>query len=224
MMSCPRHPLAAAHAGHCAACLIEGAFFEPEAAEGGRRREFTILIPLGGSRGLHRLSGAGAGRARTPHAIEDVGSPGAAGISHGVRAAADAPGGLARRWCRSAGGGGRRRRRVARSSLASSGGARPIVGQVRTGRLDAGRATGFLRALVASTGQAHAAGLVHGAIGPGNVISDGRSAYLLDFGLRAIVSPPDAGRASAFGDLEGFAALERSVRDAVSPGVKFQAL
>ena len=51
MMSCPRHPLAAAHAGHCAACLIEGAFFEPEAAEGGGRRELTILIPLGGSPG-----------------------------------------------------------------------------------------------------------------------------------------------------------------------------
>ena len=139
MMSCPRHPLAAAHAGHCAACLIEGAFVEPEAAERGRRRELTILVPLGGSPGSDR-------------------------------------------------------------------------------------AVGFLRALVASTGQAHAAGLVHGAIGPANVVSDGRSAYLLDFGLRAIVSPPDASRASASGDLEGFAALERSVRDALSPGVTFQAL
>ena len=100
----------------------------------------------------------------------------------------------------------------------------PIVGQVRNGRLDEVRAAGFLRALVASSGQAHAAGLVHGAIGPGNVMSDGRCAFLLDFGLRAIVSPPDAGRASASGDLEGLAALERSVRDALSPGLKFQAL
>jgi hypothetical protein len=139
MMACPRHPLAAAHAGHCAACLIEGAFFEPDA--GGR-----AFVLSGFRRGT------------------------------------------------------------------------PIVGQVRTGRLDAGRAAGFLRVLVASAGQAHAAGLVHGAIGPGNVMSDGRSAFLLDFGLRAIVLPPDAGPSSASGDLEGFAALERSVRDGDSAG------
>src|SRR4029450_7125428 len=49
MMACPRHPLAAAHGGHCAACLIEGAFCEPEPAEAGGRRGLTILSPLGGA-------------------------------------------------------------------------------------------------------------------------------------------------------------------------------
>jgi hypothetical protein len=222
-MSCPRHPLAAAHAGHCAACLIEGAFFEPEAPEGGRRREFTILIPLGGSPGstvfLVREQAA-RGRLMRVKTWDRPVPPGFLTEFERLRTRLDV--------CR---GGSVE---VPEAAAVDAGGrafvlsvfrrGTPIVGQVRTGRLDAGRAAGFLRALAASTGQAHAAGLVHGAIGPGNVMSDGRSAFLLDFGLRAIVSPPDAVRASASGDLEGFAALERSVRDAVSPGVTFQAV
>jgi len=223
MMSCPRHPLAAAHAGHCAACLIEGAFFEPEAAEGGRRRELTILVPLGASPGstvfLVREQAA-RGRLMRVKTWDRPVPPGFLTEFEQLRTRLDG-------WR----GGGVE---VPEAAAVDAGGCAfvlsefrrgtPIVGQVRTGRLDAGRATGFLRALVASTGQAHAAGLVHGAIGPGNVMSDGRSAFLLDFGLRAIVSPPDAGQASAFGDLEGFAALERGVRDAVSPAVASQTL
>ena len=223
MMSCPRHPLAAAHAGHCPACLLEGAFIEPEAAEGGRRRELTILIPLGRSPGsavfLVREQG-GRGRLMRLKTWDRLAPPGFLTEFERLRTRLDPwrGGGVEVPEAAALDAGGR--------AFVLSGFRRgtPIAGQVRTGRLDAGRAAGFLRALVASTGQAHAAGLVHGAIGPGNVMSDGRSAYLLDFGLRAIVSPPDAGRASAFGDLEGFAALERSVRDAVSPGVTFQAL
>ena len=223
MMSCPRHPLAAAHAGHCAACLIEGAFFEPEAAEGSRRRELTILIPLGGSQGstvfLVREQGA-RGRLMRLKTWDRPAPPGFLAEFERLRTRLDPWRGGAVEVPEAAAvdAGGR--------AFVLSGFRRgtPIVRQVFTGRLDAHRAVDFLRALVASTGQAHAAGLVHGAIGPGNVMTDGRSAFLLDFGLRAIVSPPDAGRASASGDLEGFATLERSVRDAVSPGAKSQAL
>ena len=223
MMSCPRHPLAAAHAGHCAACLIEGAFFEPEAAEGGGRRELTILIPLGGSPGstvfLVREHGA-RGRLMRLKTWDRPAPPGFLAEFERLRTRLEAWGGAGIEVPEAAAvdAGGR--------AFVLNGFRRgtAIVGQVLRGRLAADRAVGLLRALVASTGQAHAAGLVHGAIGPGNVMSDGRSAFLLDFGLRAIVSPPDAGRASASGDLEGFATLERSVRDAVSPGAKSQAL
>ena len=223
MMSCPRHPLAAAHAGHCPACLLEGAFIEPEAAEGSRRRELTILIPLGRSPGsavfLVREQG-GLGRLMRLKTWDRPAPPGFLTEFERLRTRLDPwrGGGVEVPEAAALDAGGR--------AFVLSGFRRgtPIAGQVCTGRLDAGRAAGFLRALAASTAQAHAAGLVHGAIGPGNVMSDGRSAFLLDFGLRAIVSPPDAGRPSASGDLDGFAALERSVRDAVSPGAEFQAL
>jgi hypothetical protein len=214
-MICARHPAAAAHAGHCAACLIEGAFGEAEAGNKVRRRDLTILIPLGGSRGstvfLVREQGTRGrlmrlktwDRPARPEFLMEFEELRArlqecrgAGVEVPVAAAVDPEG-----------------RAFVLSDFRQG---TPIVGQVLAGRLGSETAVGFLRALVVSTGEAHAAGLVHGAVGPGNVISDGRSAYLLDFGLRTAVSGPPAGAPSASGDLDGFAALERSVWDAVS--------
>ena len=196
-MSCARHPLAAAHAGHCPACLIEGAFFEPEAAEGGGRRALTILMPLGGSPGSAVFLVREQGRARRLLRLKTWRRPAPPGLSHGVRTAAHAPGGVAAAPVSKC-----RRRRpstpaVARSCSASSGRALPIVGQVRIGTRStlAGRVA-LLRALVASTGRGTRRGL--GAwrrSAPATSSSDGRSAYLLDFGLTAIVSRPDAGLA-----------------------------
>jgi len=214
-MICARHPAAAPRAGHCAACLIEGAFGEAEAGGEVRRRDLTILIPLGGSRGstvfLVREQGARGrlmrlktwDRQARPEFLTEFEQLRArlqecrgAGVDVPEAAAVDAKG-----------------RAFVLSEFRQGS---PIVGQVFASRLGTEEAVGFLRALVVSTGEAHAAGLVHGAVGPGNVISDGRSAYLLDFGLRTAVSGPHAGVRSVSGDLDDFAALERSVRDAVS--------
>ena len=140
MMSCPRHPLAAAHAGHCAACLIEGAFFEPEAAEGGRRRELTILIPLGGSPGstvfLVREQGA-RGRLMRLKTWDRPAPPGFLTEFERLRTRLD---GVARRRCRSAGGGGRRcRRSRVRAQRVPAGHADRRTGPHRTPRRWQGR-------------------------------------------------------------------------------------
>ena len=142
MMSCPRHPLAAAHAGHCPACLMEGAFFEPEAAEGGRRRELTILIPLGGSPGstvfLVREHGA-RGRLMRLKTWDRPAPPGFLAEFERLRTRLEAWGGAGIEVPEAAAvdAGGR--------AFVLNGFRRgtAIVGQVRTGRLDAGRAAGF---------------------------------------------------------------------------------
>ena len=90
----------------------------------------------------------------------------------------------------------------------------PLLDRVRSGRLDPEEAIACLTRLRELANSAHARGLVHGSIVPGNVIvqPDSASAYLLDFGLAPLFtsSDDDAGYASA--DLVGFAALSRMVR------------
>ena len=61
----------------------------------------------------------------------------------------------------------------------------PLLDRVRSGRLDPEEAIACLTRLRELATSAHARGLVHGSIVPGNVIvqPDSASAYLLDFGL-----------------------------------------
>ena len=211
-MTCPRHPLAAVHAGHCGACLLEDAFTGPGGSVAGFDRALTIQMPLGESPN----SAVFLVREQGPHARllrlktwRVPAPPGFLAAFERLRTRL--------RACRADGidvpdaatidGIGR--------GLVLSGFRQglPIVGQVRSGRIHLDDAIALLRRLGAAAGEAHAAGLVHESVGPGNVIADGRTGYLLDFGLTTLACGPGPVPPAARGDLDGFAALERMVRE-----------
>ncbi|MEO7270924.1 MAG: hypothetical protein ABIX28_19520 [Vicinamibacterales bacterium] len=85
----------------------------------------------------------------------------------------------------------------------------PLLTCVRSGRITPEAAMTRLMALQALAGRAHARGLIHGSVVPGNVIlHPGEGAvYLLDFGLASLVRSSDDEAPSAAADLAGFAAL-----------------
>jgi len=90
----------------------------------------------------------------------------------------------------------------------------PIVDRVRSCQLDPEDAIVRLEPLISLMRRAHARGLVHGSIVPGNVMlrPDSGSAYLLDFGLTALMTPiQDAPLASV--DVVGFARLTKTMRE-----------
>ena len=97
----------------------------------------------------------------------------------------------------------------------------PILERVGAGRLDREQARALLRPLVSLVHRAHACGLAHGAIVPGNVIVEIESgrARLLDFGITPLLTSRQDHPTLAAADLDGFATLERRLRDLpIDPG------
>jgi serine/threonine-protein kinase len=90
----------------------------------------------------------------------------------------------------------------------------PIVDRVRCGRLDPDEAVARLTSLGTVVEKAHARGLAHGSIVPGNVIVDAESgrARLLDFGLTPLMSAKRDSLTLAANDLSGLAALLRVLK------------
>ena len=88
----------------------------------------------------------------------------------------------------------------------------PLLDCVATGRLSASGAHDALTGLAETIRAAHARGLSHGSIVPGNVLwRPNGSIFVLDFGLApclALAEPPIAWPQS---DLAGFASLEHSL-------------
>jgi serine/threonine protein kinase len=90
----------------------------------------------------------------------------------------------------------------------------PILDRVRSGRLNPEDACARLAPLLELTHRAHARGLVHGSIVPGNVIiQPGSAACLLDFGLAPLFAVPGGDVALRSADVAGFAALARTLRE-----------
>ena len=91
----------------------------------------------------------------------------------------------------------------------------PILDRVRSGRLEREEAVARLTPLIAVMASAHARGLVHGSIVPGNVIvgAASDSARLLDFGHAALMAPSENGAALAAADLAGFELVARRLRE-----------
>ena len=89
----------------------------------------------------------------------------------------------------------------------------PLLDRVKARKLSLDDARVALRVLRERTVAAHTKGLVHGSVTSGNILSGSNGAFLLDFGLAAVVGAGDAAEvASPRADLAGFDQLEQSLR------------
>jgi serine/threonine protein kinase len=222
-LACARHPLAATHRYYCAACLLEEALtpadiVAPTSMEAsdekhrGGTRHLTIQMPLGESASAsvflvkgehpdlrflrlktwHRPAAPGF-LARFQQLQEQLEGWDCEAIVPPLAASIDATG------CPSVLSGFRQ--------------GVPILDRVKSGRLDPDDACARLTPLIELTHRAHARGLVHGSIVPGNVIIQpgSASACLLDFGLAPLFAVPGGDVAFRSADLAGFAALARTL-------------
>ena len=91
----------------------------------------------------------------------------------------------------------------------------PLLDRVRHGRLDPASGVASLESVIRATRGAHAVGLFHGSIVPGNVIFDPSSAtaFLLDFGLNVLVHERRRDSTNAAADDAGFGVLIRMLRE-----------
>lgn len=90
----------------------------------------------------------------------------------------------------------------------------PLLDSVRAGWLHRERASAGLRQLRETLDAAHARGLAHGSVVPGNVFAarpDG-APYLLDFGLTLLLSGPGAASERAAADREGLARIQAQLQ------------
>ena len=223
-MTCPRHPHARYHRGHCAVCLFEEA--QALAPGGGASaaqlsdpalpaaNDFTIQMPLGDSPFASVFLVRGNGPALRLLRLKTWKTPAPDGFLarfHELQArledwadpAIDPP------LAAGVDVFGRP------SVLTPFRQGVPILDAVRSGRLRSEDALACLTSLVALTRRAHARGLVHGSIVAGNVIVQPRSrtAWLLDFGFAPLFLPRGSEGAFASEDLAGFAALGDTLRE-----------
>jgi serine/threonine protein kinase len=213
-VACRRHPNAASFREHCAACLLEEALAPEHEEFRARTRQLTIQVPLGESTSssvflvksggpaprLLRLKTwrrpAVAGFLARFHRLQaQLESWGVEDIDRPLAASVDASG------CPSV-------LTVFRQGV-------PILDRVRSGRLDREEAVARLTPLIALMVSAHARGLAHGSIVPGNVIvgPDSAPARLLDFGHATLMAPSENDATLAVADLAGFAVLARGFRE-----------
>ena len=223
-MACTRHRIATTHRGYCAACLLEEALAPAEAVaptsmvatdekHRGGTRQLTIQVPLGESASASVFLVKGEGPALRLLRLKTWRRPAPAGFLarfHELQARLEdwASEGIVPPLAASVDATG------CPSVLCEFRQGVPILDSVRSGRLDPEDAIARLTPLIALTHSAHARGLVHGSIVPGNVIvqRDSASAYLLDFGFAPLFGVPVNEVAFASADLAGFAALARTLQ------------
>ena len=222
--------MARTHGGYCAACLLEEALAPAEAVaptstvetdetHRGGTRHVTIQVPLGQSASASVFLVKGEGPALRLLRLKTWRRPAPAGFLsrfHQLQARLEewASEGIVPLLAASVDATG------CPSVLSEFRQGVPLLDSVRSGRLDPEDAIARLTPLIALTHSAHALGLVHGSIVPGNVIvqRDSASAYLLDFGLAPLFGVPVNEVAFASADLAGFAALTRMVQGASRSG------
>src|SRR4051812_37923807 len=199
-MKCQRHPAAAAHAGHCAACLLEEALLARQ--DTAVASELTIEMPLGetAAGSVHLVRAAPRApllRLKTWHAAAPARFlPAFATLRDGLRTwgTPEVAAPLAATV----------NERGLPSVLSTFRSGMPIATLVANGRMDRARAAAHLDHLERVIRSGHTRGLVHGSIRAGNVkaLADGSPAYLLDFGLAALLGRADAAPGPA-ADLAG---------------------
>lgn len=211
-MTCVRHPKAAAHGAHCAACLFEDALVAGQEVVLAPVAPFTILVPLGEtfsasvllvrteppSRQLFRL--------KTWHIPAPVGfldrvQELRAQLTNWSEPSIAVP---CAAWVNADG------RPCVLSEFRQGV---LLLDRVKSGRLSQEIAGALLGQLRNVTRAAHRRGLGHGSIVPGNVlvgISD-NSGHLLDFGLTAVLTTSTS-QPSEAADEAGFVALHQALQ------------
>jgi len=224
-VACLRHPTAATHRNFCAACLLEEALAPGNGSEAGPlvwtgekqapgMPPLSIQVPLGRSPSssvflvrteelVPRLLRLKTWHVRAPDGFlarfqelkERLASWNDGGIDPPLAAGLDAAG--------------------CPSVLTEFRQGLPILDRVRSGALGQEAAVALLQPLMALTRAAHERGLVHGSIGPGNVIvqPDAATACLLDFGLVRLLDGSARQGLSPSADLAGWDALARALRE-----------
>jgi len=213
-VACRRHPLAAQHGGHCAACLLEEAIGDVSEEPTQGARQLRLQVPLGETASssvflvksegspsrLLRLKvwrrPAEAGFLARFHQLQhQLDALGVEDMPRPLAAVVDAAG--------------------CPSVLSDFARGVPLLDRVRSGRLESGAAIACLAPLIAVVERAHAHDLAHGALVPGNVIVDCDSgrARLLDFGLTPLLIAAYDPAALASSDRLGFAVLTKTLQN-----------
>ncbi len=220
-MTCARHPAAANHRGHCAACLLENAIGQdPQPPVPQTDDSITIQLPLGRSLSssvlLVRSNGAPFRllRMKTWHAAAPSDFMSRfqrlqRKLSEWNDAAVRAP--LAA-WVDAS-------RRASVLSEFNQG--VPIIDRVQSGGLDPDDAEACLDRLRDIICTGHRRGLVHGSLGSGNIIVTARCdrAYLLDFGHAALVADDSDDPPAPSVDIAALDGLTAAVRRQTSPSL-----
>jgi serine/threonine protein kinase len=211
-MPCLRHPTTAVHGRYCAACLLEQALLAHEDIASAATAQYRVQLPLGEtaygavyvvrSDDNGRLFRLKTWHGQAPPAFMERFEELRANLESWAEPLISVP---LRAWVDQAG---------RPSVLNEFRKGLPILDCVRSGRLATHTGFSLLSRLRAATAAGHRRGLVHGSIGPGNVLVDtsGRSSCLLDSGLAGLWLDPVGEAPSVATDEAGYLALERAVR------------
>jgi serine/threonine protein kinase len=205
-MTCKRHPTADTRDGFCAACMFEDALATPDRDVDSR--QLTIQVPLGRTGSTSVFLVRSDGPPFRLLRLKTWRKPAPSGFVAGFRALQQ----QLESWAREP---------IDRflavridkqgwpSVLSEFRPGMPILDRVRSGKLDPNDAIARLHPLAATIQKAHARGLAHGSLVPGNIIVDAESGHarLVDFGLTPLMSTHQDPLALAADDLFRLAAL-----------------
>jgi serine/threonine protein kinase len=215
-VACRRHPWAAQHQAHCAACLLEQAIGDVSEQPVEGARQLRLQVPLGetASTSVFVVKSEGSpSRLLRLKIWRRPAEPGFLARFHQLQHHLDtwAAEDLLRPLAAVVDGAG------CPSVLSDFTRGVPLLDRVRSGRLDSRAAIASLAPVLALVERAHAHGLAHGAVVPGNVLVDCDSgqARLLDFGLTPLLIAAHDGVALASSDRLGFAVLTKTLRNSV---------
>ena len=206
---CRRHPTAAVHGRHCAACLIERALTSAASDCAPEDAPYTIRVPLGESRDASVFVVEDARRLLRLKQWRRTAPPDFLERFKDLKERLDAwrqPSILAPMAAYVDASGCPSVVTEFRQGL-------PLLECVSRGRVAVEQAAVLIQKLVEVTTAAHARGLAHGSVVGSNVFLDADgSPYLLDSGMAVILSLRAAPADWVVGDLEGFDRIREAAR------------